>query len=156
MEIQIRDLPETRVAYMRHVGAYGSPEIATLWQRFAGWCQEEGLTPPQRRMYGVSHDGPDAPPDRCRYDACIEVGAGFTPKDGVGVETLAGGSFACTRFHGTPDEVHGAWESFGRQLAAEGYRSPGPPTIEIYEADFAVDPATGAFDCLLCAPIQPR
>jgi AraC family transcriptional regulator len=32
--VEIRTLPETRVAYMRHVGRYGSPGITAMWERF--------------------------------------------------------------------------------------------------------------------------
>ena len=34
MNVELKTLPETRVAYMRHLGPYGDPGIGRLWQRF--------------------------------------------------------------------------------------------------------------------------
>ena len=42
MQVEMRTLPETRVAYMRHVGPYGSSGITKMWMRFAAWCGANG------------------------------------------------------------------------------------------------------------------
>ena len=114
MNVEIKSLPETRVAYMRHVGPYGSSSITRLWLRFADWCAAEGLMAPRRpMMFGVSQDIPGiTPPERCRYDACVEVDDTFKAKDDVAVQTIWGGRYACTRFTGTAGDIHDAWMSF--------------------------------------------
>jgi AraC family transcriptional regulator len=156
MQVEIKTLPETRVAYMRHVGPYGSSSITRMWLRFASWCEAEGLMSPRPQMFGISQDSPDVtPPDKCRYDACVEVGPSFQPDGEVGVETIWGGRYACTRFTGTSAEIHDAWMRFlGGWLPDSGYQCANHPAIEIYEADFSVDPETGAFSCLLCMPVK--
>lgn len=53
-EVEIKILPETRVAYMRYVGPYGSPRIADLRNQFGFWCERQGLISPQRRMFGIA------------------------------------------------------------------------------------------------------
>jgi AraC family transcriptional regulator len=35
MDVEIKTLPDTRVAYMRHLGPYGESGITRTWQRFA-------------------------------------------------------------------------------------------------------------------------
>ena len=161
MQVEMRTLPETRVAYMRYVGPYGSPKITQMWERFARWCGASGIINPQLprpSMYGVSQDNPKlTSPDKCRYDACVEVDARFQPKDEIGVQTIWGGRYACARFTGTAAEIHSAWMRFiGEWIPDSGYQCENHPAIELYEPDFTVDPKTGAFSCLLCMPVRPQ
>ncbi|MBB3175753.1 GyrI-like domain-containing protein [Variovorax sp. Sphag1AA] len=155
MKVEIKTLAPVRVAYMRHVGPYGSSGIAQLWQRFAAWCGEHGLMEPRRVMYGISHDNADVtPPEKCRYDACIEVGDEFSPQGEVGVQTLRGGRFACARFAGTSADIHGAWVQLCDWLPDSGHQADDAPPVEVYGKDFAMDEKTGAFNCELCMPIR--
>lgn len=155
MKVEIKTLPPVRVAYLRHVGPYGSSGIAQLWQRFAAWCGEHGLMEPRRVMYGISHDNPDVtPPEKCRYDACIEVGEDFKPQGEVGVQTLRGGRFACARFSGTSADIHGAWMRLCDWLPDSGWQADDAPPVEVYGRDFAMDEKTGAFNCELCMPVR--
>ena len=156
MKIELKTLPEVRVAYMRHVGPYGDSGITRTWQRFAAWCGEHGLMEPRRTMYGVSHDNPDVtPPAKCRYDACIEVGEGFRPEGEIGVQTVGGGRYACTEFTGPSTEIHTAWMNLCDWLPDSGYQPADGAPIEIYGRDFEMDEKTGAFNCTLCMPVRP-
>jgi AraC family transcriptional regulator len=156
MDVSIKTLPDTKVAYMRHVGPYGGSGIAAAWQRFAGWCAEAGLMKPRRQMYGVCLDDPTiTPPDKCRYDCAVEVSPDFVPTGEIGVETVAGGRYACGRFTGVAAEVRDAWnELVVGWLPKSGYQPDDRPAVEIYEPDFVVDEKTGAFSCLLCMPVR--
>lgn len=156
MKIELKTLPEVRVAYMRHVGPYGESGITRTWQRFAAWCGEHGLMEPRRTMYGVSHDNPDVtPPAKCRYDACIEVDEGFRPEGEIGVQTLGGGRYACTEFTGPSTEIHTAWMKLCDWLPDSGYQAADGAPLEVYGRDFAMDEKTGAFSCTLCMPVRP-
>jgi AraC family transcriptional regulator len=156
MDVEVKNLPETRVAYMRNVGPYGGVGIPRTWQRFVAWCDERGLTQPRRTMYGICQDDPDVtPPQKCRYDACIEVDAAFKPEGEVGVQTVAGGRYACAKFAGTSAEVHKAWGRFvGEWMPDSGYQADDRPAIELYDKDFVMDEKTGAFSCRLCMPVR--
>jgi AraC family transcriptional regulator len=161
MDVEIKTLPDTRVAYLRYVGPYGGSGIPAAWQRFAGWCAEAGLMQPRRRMFGVCLDDPTiTPPDKCRYDCAVEVGADFVPRGGVGIEigieTIAGGRYACARFSGVAAEVRDAWTGLvAGWLPKSRYQPDDRPALELYEPDFVVDEKTGAFPCLLCMPVRP-
>jgi AraC family transcriptional regulator len=156
MNVEVITVPETRVAYMRHVGPYGGSGITRLWQQFAAWCEQQGLMKPRRKMYGISLDNPNVtPPEKCRYDAAIEVDAAFKPQGEVGVETLAGGRYASTRFTGTSADIHKAWMGFaGDWLPGSGYQVDDRPCIEIYDEAFTMDEQSGRFSCLLCIPVR--
>lgn len=157
VQVRIRTLPPVRVAYMRHVGPYGSSGLTRMWQRFAAWTTENGLMTPRRTMYGVSHDSPDlTSSDKLRYDACIEVGDSFAAVGEVGVQSLPGGRYACMPFIGTSLEIHSAWMRFVSEwLPGSVYQCDDRDAIEVYDRDFAVDPVTSAFGCTLCIPIRP-
>ncbi|WKB51819.1 AraC family transcriptional regulator [Eleftheria terrae] len=157
MKVELKQLPDTRVAYMRYVGPYGSSGIPQTWQRFAAWCDSQGLMQPRRTMYGIGHDNPRVTaPEKCRYDACVEVDAGFRPSGEVGVQVLAGGRYACAPFVGTAETIHEAWNRvLGEWLPGSGYQCDDRPCFEIYGTDFVVDPDTGAFNCMLCVPVRP-
>jgi len=157
MDVDVRNLPAMRVAYLRHVGPYGTSGIPRTWQRFAAWCDARGLLQPRRTMIGIAHDNPDVtPPDKCRYDACIEVDAAFRPDGEVGVQSLPGGRYACTRFAGTSDQIHGAWTRFVSQwLPDSGCVPDDRAFLEVYPPDFTLDETTGAFSCWLCLPVRP-
>jgi AraC family transcriptional regulator len=153
-EIELRTLPPIRVAYMRHVGPYGSPGIAALWPRFEAWCATRGLLRDGRPMCGVAQDNSNITlPERTRYDACIEVDAAFRESADVSVQVVRGGRFGCVRVHGTADEIRAAWvRLLGRALPEAGLVPDLAPAIEIYEAGFAVGAAT--LTCTLCMPLR--
>jgi AraC family transcriptional regulator len=157
MEVDIRNLPEKRVAYMRSVGPYGGTGIPRTWQRFAAWCEANGLMTPRRTMYGICQDDPEiTPPEKCRYDAAVEVNESFTPQGEIGVETVAGGRYACAKFAGTTEEIHAAWMRFMSEwMPDSGYQVADGLAIELYGTDFVMDEKTGAFNCQLCMPVKP-
>lgn len=154
--VDIQVLPETRVAYMRYVGPYGAVRIAELWRRFESWCGERGLMSPRRRMFGIAQDNPNlTPPERTRYDACVQVDADFRPEGEVGVQTIPGGRYACLPFTGKAVEIRAAWIRFVTFMLLDAVLTPElTPAIEMYGTDFAMDPETGVFSCLLCMPLR--
>lgn len=155
-DIELRTFPATRVAYMRHVGPYGSRGIGEMWRRFESWCTAQGLTSPRRGMFGIAQDNPNiTPPDKTRYDACIEIDDSFRPSGEVGVQTIRGGQYACTAFFGPAADIKAAWVTFlGKTMPDAGYQHDVAPAMEIYEPGFAVDPRTGAFACTLCMAVR--
>jgi AraC family transcriptional regulator len=155
-EVEIQIIPETRVAFMRHVGPYASPGIADVGLRFRAWCQQHGLITPGRRMFGIAQDNPNiTPSDRTRYDVGIQVDDGFQPRGDVGVQTIRGGRYACAPFTGTAGEIRAAWIRFlTRTLPDAGLEPDLAPAIEIYAAELVVDAKTDTFSCVLCMPLR--
>jgi len=155
MPLEIRHLPPMRLAYMRQTGPYG-PALTALWERFGQWCERHRLHDPRPKYYGISLDNPaTTAPENCRYDACVQVGVGLRPGTDAQIQDFAGGDYACSRFTGTGPEMGAAWARMmdARQVPA-GWQLAARPALEIYDEDFAVDPATGAFPCWLCLAVQ--
>lgn len=154
MEVHITELPEVRVAYQRQIGPYG-PAIGMFWREtIAPWMQAHGLA--GQTCYGVGHDDPSiAPPDKCRYDACVAVPNDFKPDGRAAVHTLPGGRYAVARFKGLPSTIGAAWISLTRDwLPASGMQCDERPCFERFCIATATDPATGEFCCDLCIPVR--
>jgi AraC family transcriptional regulator len=157
MNITVQQLPAARVAYLRHTGPFGLG-VSRAWERFAAWAGARGLMNPRRKMWGISLDNPNVTaPEHLRYDCCIEVDDKFQPDGEIGVQHIPAGQYACLSFTGTPLAIGDAWiQLYGQWLPSSGYQpSDAALPYELYAEDFVVDPATGAFSCLLCAPVQP-
>lgn len=153
MDVRLLDLPAARIAYMRHIGPYGT-QIGALWeQRFVPWMTANQLH--ERIRYGIGHDDPSiTPPEKCRYDACVEVPDNFVPNGQVSVATLPGGRYAVAQFKGTSATIGNAWvEMFRDWLPASGFQCDGRPCFERYLKESNFDPVTRMFDCELCIPI---
>jgi AraC family transcriptional regulator len=75
----------------------------------------------------------------------------------VTVQQLPAARVAYLHYTGTPLAIGEAWmHLYGQWMPSSGYQPAGTALpYELYAEDVSVDPATGAFSCLLCAPVQP-
>jgi len=154
MKVRIVEIEPARVAFLRHTGPFG-PAIGEFWRNVvAPWMQDNGLT--GRVTYGVAMDDPsNTPPEKCRYDACVEVGHDDPAPPPAALATITGGRYAVTDYYGPPSGIGEAWYAFYAQaLPAAGLKDrPGPP-FERYAADFRTDPQTGELACELFIPVD--
>ncbi|WP_298431618.1 GyrI-like domain-containing protein [Geobacter sp.] len=74
MEAEIRQLPETRVLFVRRVGPYGEA-AAGAWEALMKFAYSRRLMTGETRLIGISHDDPSITPEEMiRYDACVTLG----------------------------------------------------------------------------------
>ena len=157
MQIETRDLPPCRVAYMRHVGPYNETGgIAALWDGFERWLRTRDLRQPDTMTIGIGHDAPRiSPADKLRYDACVVVGDDFKSDRFVNVADLPGGRYAVAQFEGTAADIGPAWERlFTAWLPSSGYQPEDRPCLELYQMT-VTQRATGHLRCELCIPVKP-
>lgn len=155
MNLNLHEWPARRIAFMRHVGAYGA-DLTAFWNaQVVPWLACEGLL--GRTRYGISLDDPSVvPPQRCRYDAGVEVGDDFLGGGPVQVTALPGGRYASLAFHGTAAQLPAAWAALLHEAAAtSNLRLDVRPCFETYAPDSAYDPATGVFECEIVIPVAP-
>jgi AraC family transcriptional regulator len=159
MPVEIKTLPDARVAYLRYVGPYGTSGLTKCWQRFSAWCSARGFAHPPRVRFGIARDPPMlTAADRLRYDACVVVGADFEPDpaEEIGVQEIQGGLYACTRFHGSAIEIHRSWMGLlSSWLPSTAYEVDDRPALERYGEESTLDSQTGRFSCELCLPVRP-
>lgn len=152
MEVKVMDLPPARIAYRRHIGPYG-PSVGEFWERtMLPWLLANGLT--GATCYGIGHDDPSiTPPDKCRYDACVEIPEGFEPGGQFGVSALPGGRYALTRYTGSPIGIAQAWNRLMNEwLPSSGLQLDERPCFERYDG-LGTQP-DGGFTCEICIPVK--
>jgi len=135
MEVKIETIEPIRVAFMRHTGPYN--QCGPTWDRLCAFLGPEGMLGPGSRLFGLSYDDPDVtPPDKIRYDACIEVDENFLAEGDVGVQTVAGGRFAVTTHFGPYDRLNETYAKImGEWLPRSGETLRAAPSIEFYLND---------------------
>lgn len=155
MKVKLIDRQATDVVYLRHLGPYGEP-VSLFWQNTVyPWMLTNGLLGQVR--YGISHDDPGiTAPEKCRYDACIEVPAQFVASGKAFKTTIAGGRYAVLGFKGPIAEVERAWTALLRDwLPSSGLQLDARPCFEHYPKGSAFDAKSGIFDCEICVPVIP-
>jgi AraC family transcriptional regulator len=124
-----------RVAFVRHVGSYDT--CGDAWDHLLPRIGASGYLGADTRFIGLCWDDPEVTsPEHVRYDACVSVPAGFGPEGAIGVQVIAGGSYAVATHQG-------AWATLGRTyvallgrwLPSSGRELSGEPGIEIYHTD---------------------
>ena len=106
-EVEVRDIPEFHMAYVRHVGPYaGDMELfARLWEKIMKWAGPRGLLNfPETKMLSVYHDSPEiTDPGKLRTSVGISVPED-TPVDGeIGKMVIPAGKYAMARFEISPE-----------------------------------------------------
>jgi AraC family transcriptional regulator len=105
--------------------------------------------------YGISLDDPMiTAPDKCRYDAAVEVRGKIKVPGDSQTRSIPGGQYAVTDFLGTVDEIGGVWEAMLRQwLPGSGMQLDARPFLEYYSPDATFDSGTGIFSCDIAIPV---
>jgi AraC family transcriptional regulator len=154
VKIEITERQPVRVACLRYTGPLGDP-VGRFWRATVSpWLAEHGMLDCPR--YGVALDNPvNTPPEKCRYDACVEMPRGMTLPNAAEI-TIPGGRYAVTRFKGTGADIGGAWDAFvGAALTDPANRAdPARPPFEHYPRGSFYDPKTRVFSCELCLPLS--
>lgn len=141
--VELRDIAEVEVAYIRHIGSYLDTHNA--WDKLNRWAARHGLHPAQQQFIGISlDDGELTEESVCRYDACVTLPAGFERevyREEVGFKTLSGGLYAVYSYYDTVDRFVLAYDSmFSVWLPRSGYEADDRPCLEYCLNDPAQDP----------------
>jgi AraC family transcriptional regulator len=150
--IAITDRSPTRVAYLRYTGPFGEPLLRFWRASVTPWLADHGLVDCPR--FGVALDNPhDTAPERCRYNACVELPPGLRLPDAEEA-TIPGGRYAITTFKGTGGDICAAWDAFVEQAVRGGnHIDPQRHPFERYPRGAVFDARTGSFSCELCLPL---
>ena len=153
MNVEVVERQPARVACLRYTGPLGEP-LTRFWRKsVTPWLADHGLVDCPR--YGVTLDNPmRTPPEKCRYDACVELPPGLSLPDIVEA-TIAGGRYAVTRFKGSGADIGAAWGAYvGESLAGGVQLDPSRLPLEYYPRGAVFDVRTGLFACELWLPVS--
>ena len=157
--VEVREVPEMQVAYIRHIGPYASNEalFQGLFGRLMAWAGPRGLIRfPETKMLTIHYDNPNMTDEgKLRVDVCISVPRG-TPAEGeIGSMIIPGGKNAVARFEIAPDQYGDAWEAvYGGWMQQSGYQPDDRPCYEVYLNDPKEHP-DGKHIVEIHAPVKP-
>lgn len=157
-DVVVRDVPETQVAYIRHIGPYAGN--ATLFQglmgRIMAWAGPRNLIRPGMKLLTIYYDDPSITDEsKLRIDVCITVPKG-TPTGGeIGTMVIPGGKNAVARFELSVDQFADAWNAvYGEWMRQSGYQPDDRPCYEVSLNDPRQHPE-GKHIIEIYAPVKP-
>ena len=134
MDVEIKTLPELRVAAVRHIGPYN--QISEAFERLGQVAGRAGLIQqPRTEMVALYYDDPESTPaDQLRSDAGLTVPEDTTLPDGLSEHRVPAGKYASTVHVGPYEQLGDAWaRMMGEWLPSSGRRiSEDAPSYEVY------------------------
>ncbi|PTX94524.1 AraC family transcriptional regulator [Opitutus sp. ER46] len=129
---EIRQRPDTRVAFVRHTGRYA--DVGQAWEKVCGFIGSRGLFRSDTCIIGIGLDDPKiTPEENIRYDACVTVGPDFKPHGEVGAQTIPGGRYAVFLHAGPYEKLIETYDRiFCDWLPGSGEELKDQPAFELY------------------------
>ena len=157
--VSVRSLPETHVAYVRHIGPYAGDEnlFKGLFGRLCQWAGPRGLIREgESEFITIYHDDPNiTAPEKLRTSVCLTVPVGTKVDGDIGTLSIPAGSYAFARFELHPSQYGEAWDSLcGSWLPDSGFEPADGPSFEIYRNDPASHPEHKHI-VDICIPVKP-
>lgn len=154
--IEVKDLPEMTVAYIRHTGPYqGDAQLfERIWNRLFSWAGPRGLIGgPGFNSLVVYHDDPNVTvEDKLRMSVCITVPPETKVEGEVGKMQIETARYAVARFELSSSQFQEAWSwLYGEWLPVSGYQPDDKPCFEMYPKE----PENGLFTVDICIPVKP-
>lgn len=159
MDVRIEEIPETTLAYVRHVGPYaGDSELfSRLFGRLFQWAGPRNLIRfPDTQMLSIYHDDPHVTdPDKLRLSVGITVPADTAVSGDVGKMSIGPGRYAQARFEILPDQYETAWNAvYGAWLPESGFEPADGLSFERYLNNPEEHPE-GKHVVEICVPVKP-
>lgn len=155
MKVEIREMPELHVAYLRHKGNYS--EVGHAFEKLMRWAGPRGLMrPPETKVLSVYHDDPEVTEEKnLRTSVCITVPEGTRVEGEVGLMTVEGGKYACGHFEVNEKEFQEAWDAMMRDwLPESGYQCADRLPYELYYNNHEEHPEKKHI-VDICIPVKP-
>ncbi len=157
--VEVKDVPELPIAYIRHIGPYAGD--MALFQRLFGklfaWAGSRGfLQSPGMKVIAIYYDDPDiTDASKLRTDVAITVPAETKPEGEIGRAVLPAGKYAIGHFEITVDQYKDAWNAvYGGWMPESGYQPDDRPCFELYINDPKQHPE-GKHIVDIYAPVKP-
>jgi AraC family transcriptional regulator len=152
-KIEIRQMPELNLIYVRHRGAFN--RIGEAYEKLFRWAGPRGLVTPDAKTVTVYHDDPAITAiDKVRQDASIVVAPGTRGEGEVGHATVPAGKYAVGGFELRETEFEQAWNTMCSWLTESGWQPADGPTYEYYHNDYRNHPEH-RFIVDICIPVRP-
>ncbi len=153
--VEVREMPEWNVVYVRHIGAYN--KVGEAFERLFKWAGPRGLIRfPETKSLAIYHDSPEVTdPTKLRSDACLTVPPGTKVDGEIGTMKVPGGLFAVAHVEIDVVQFGEAWDKLiGEWMPKSGYQPDDRMCYEMYLNDPETDPEK-KWKVDICEPIRP-
>lgn len=136
--IEVKQMADLDVAYIRHIGPYkGNAELfKDLFTRLMTWAGPRNLINfPETKMLSVYHDNPNiTDEDKLRLSVCITVPKSTAVDGEIGKMVVSGGTYAVAHFElSGSEDYEKAWNYiYGSWLPDSGYQPADGVCFESY------------------------
>ena len=154
--VEVRQIPQMTVAYLRHTGPYKGDEslFEKLWNQLFTWAGPRGLIggPDFKSLVIYQADPNVTEESKLRMRICISIPR-ETEVDGVfGKLEIQSGKYVVARFVVNASQFQEAWEwVYGTWFPTSGYQPDDGPCFEMYPEE----PKDGNFTVDICGPVKP-
>jgi AraC family transcriptional regulator len=157
-EVQVKKIPPSTIAYLRHVGPYkGDTDLfQRLFHKLMAWAGPRGFAGPDARYLSLFEDNPNLTPEaKQRMEIAVIVPAGTPASGEIGVKMLQGGLYATARVRVLIEDYAAQWNLLlADWLPGSGYQPDHRPAMEFYLNDPQTDPE-GKYHVEICLPLRP-
>jgi len=157
--VDVKDLPEMSVAYVRYVGPYKGD--GQLFERLFGqlfrWAAPRNLlNSPDVKTLIIYHDDPEiTEEEKLRVSVCLTVPPETSVEGEIGKMVIPAGKYALARFELGVDEYQQAWDwVFSTWLPESGYLPDDRPCFELCHNDPQTHPE-GKSIVDICIGVKP-
>lgn len=153
-KIEIKEMPELKLIYMRHTGAFD--QIGGAYEKLFRWAGPRGLikSPPVQKTVTVYHDDPGVTEmEKVRQSACLTVEQKIKTEGEIGYMEIPSGKYAVGRFEIGVDGFQDAWDSMCLWLTKSGYQPADAFPYELYHNNHEEHPEK-KFILDICMPVK--
>jgi AraC family transcriptional regulator len=159
VKIEVKDLPEMTVAYVRNIGTYkGDVKLfQSMYAKLFAWAGARGLLNfPETKALCVYHDDPEiTAAAKQRVDVCVSVPVETKVDGEIGKEIIPGGKFAVGHFEIDVDQYQDAWNLMcGSWLPQSGYQCDDRLCYEL-SLNSPKEHPQGKHIVDICVPVKP-
>lgn len=130
-KIKIKKTKPYRLAYMEHVGDYGSIPYDKYFSQLYGWAKEKKARPGFRPI-GIYYDTPEqTPPERCRSEIGIPTRGMPISEGNIKIKEMPAMEVAIIKHAGPAKEYSKTYGILNEWMAQTGYEWAGP-AMEVY------------------------
>lgn len=141
MNVKIETMPEKVIAWLTAPKGYELDAIFDTWDKINHWAESSGIEDHASKRYALCHDNPMITPvEKCRYDACIDVGDGIDITAPYAKSVIPGGKYAVAYYKGEGDKVSNFYmELYSAWLPNSGFEPDNFPPVAHYLNDSRQD-----------------
>lgn len=140
MKVNVIELQDMNVAFMRHLGPYD--ECKPAWDALTDWAKAKGLVTPQSKFLSLCHDDPKVTKtDKIRHDVCLIISKEQQVIAPISRKTIPGGTYAMTLHKGSYMDLADTYAQLCGQWAPQnGYEVAASASIQIYLNNYYTTP----------------